>query len=38
MPPAMITKILQNLATSLRQILAHSRAPRVFCHQTEFPF
>jgi len=34
----MITKILQNLATTLRQILPHSRAPRVFCHQTEFPF
>ena len=34
----MITKILQNLAATLRQMLPHSRSARVLCRQTEFPF
>ncbi len=34
----MITKFIQNLATAIRQILPHSRAQRVLCRQTEFPF
>ena len=34
----MITKILQNLAAAIRQIVPPSRSPRVFVHQTEFPF
>ena len=34
----MITKFIQNLTATLRQILPQSRVPRVFCHQTEFPF
>jgi len=38
MSPAMITKILKNLTTTLRQILPPSHSPREFVRQTEFPF
>lgn len=34
----MITKLIQNLTATLRQILPLGRSQRAFCRQTEFPF
>lgn len=34
----MITKFIQNLTATLRQILPHSHSPHLLVRQTEFPF